>query len=96
MYADWGRVRAAKDGLTEERRGARVVKYQLQFLNALEQTLHSISIDAPDEQAAIEISCMHCLRANMPVELCDGDKSIFRATPMTARLYLPDDRVPRL
>jgi hypothetical protein len=72
------------------------MQYRLKFLNSLEHAVRALDIEAPDDDAAIELSCMHCIRANMAVELCEGDRHVTRMTPMTARLYLPDDRIPRL
>jgi hypothetical protein len=69
--------------------------YWLRFLNGFEQPVRSIEIEASDDDSAIELSCMHSIKANVAVELCIDGKSIFRATPLIARLYLPG-RLPRL
>lgn len=72
------------------------MRYRLKFIDALERAVHTIDIEAMDDDAAVELGCAHCVGADMPVELCDGDRHVMRVTPMTARLYLSEGLKLRL
>ena len=62
--------------------------YQVKFIDARERAALIIDIEAPDDNAAVELGCAHCVGADMIVELCEGDRHVLRVIPMTARLYL--------
>jgi hypothetical protein len=76
--------------------GVMLMQYQLKFINSIEQTVRELKFEADDEDAAIDYSSRQSILFDMHVELWRGEDLIVRTTPMTARLYLPDDRVPRL
>jgi hypothetical protein len=71
------------------------MQYRLRFINSIEYTVRELNIEADDDDAAIGYSSRQSICFDMPVELWREENLIVRTTPLTARLYLPDDRVPR-
>jgi hypothetical protein len=71
------------------------MQYQLRLINSIEQTVRELKIEADDEDAAIDYSSRQSILFDMHVELWREKDLIVRTTPMTARLYLPDNGVPR-
>ena len=61
-------------------------------MDRLERAVLTIDIDAPDDEAAVELGCAHCVGADMAIDLCEADRHIIRMTPVAARLYLMDQR----
>jgi hypothetical protein len=66
------------------------LRYRLKFLDSSEHEVRVLDIEAPDDDAAIQLGCMHCIKDNLAVELCHGDRRVLRVTPVTALLYLSD------
>ncbi len=66
------------------------VKYLLKFLDSQEQVVREIDVEADEEEDAIIYSCQRSVRSGMAIELREGNMTVIRVTPMTARLYLPD------
>jgi hypothetical protein len=71
------------------------MQYRLKFINSVEQTVRELKIEADDDDVAIRYSSRQSICFDMHVELWCEEGLIVRTTPMTARLYLPDDAVPR-
>jgi hypothetical protein len=72
------------------------MQYRLRFINSIEYTIRELNIEADDDDTAIGYSSRQSICFDMPVELWREENLIVRTTPLTARLYLPDDRVPHL
>ena len=66
--------------------------YQLKFIDRLDRVVLALDIEATDDEAAVELGCAHCVGADMDADIYDGERLIIRVTPMTARLYLTDNR----
>src|SRR5580765_960247 len=62
-----------------------------EVLDSFEDTVRALNIEAGDDDAAIYYSSMQSIYFDMPVELWCEDNLVVRMTPMTARLYFPED-----
>ena len=66
--------------------------YQVRFMDRVERAVLTINVEAPDDEAAVELGCAHCVGADMAVDLLEGERHIIRMTPVAARLYLTNHR----
>jgi hypothetical protein len=67
------------------------MQYRLKFIDSFEDTVRALNIEAADDDSTIYYSSTQSIYFNMPVELWCEDNLVVRMTPMTARLYLPED-----
>jgi len=79
---------AAEDGHSG---GDTPMQYRLKFIDSFEDTVRALNIEAADDDSTIYYSSTQSIYFNMPVELWCEDNLVVRMTPMTARLYLPED-----
>jgi hypothetical protein len=63
------------------------MRYQLKVKDALEHTVETVDIEAPDEDTAIHLCCVRSIAVDAVVELWRADEFIIRMTPMAAHLH---------
>jgi hypothetical protein len=67
------------------------MQYELKFVGSLNQTIRVLNVEAENDDSAIECTCRQSIYFRHDAELWQAGRLVSRLTPMTARLYLPDD-----
>ena len=72
------------------------MQYRLRFIDSIGQTVRELRIETDSDDTAINYSSNQSICFNMPVELWRADELVARTTPMTAQLYLDEEKKRKL
>jgi hypothetical protein len=62
--------------------------YWFKYFDSQEQSVRTLQIEAPNDDAAIDIGARHCMQSGMAIEISGPNRPLIRITPLTAPLYL--------